>query len=403
MTINQTNENIKVSVIVPMYYCEDFVVDLLDSMCRQDFRDIEIICVVDGSPDNTLKCCEEYAKKDSRISVLYQEHKGAGAARNLGIKHARGEYLMFPDVDDVYADNYISKMYDAIHNNGADIAVCQFYSYDLVLDIKQKLCGFGAIFKPKNKSISTKGIKGLLKRISNIPHIKIFRRKLIEDNQLWFSETPSINDLFFTSTYLACAESIVFIDSHLVTYRKHKNPRSISTSRGENPRDLVYVYRELYAWLKERGLLVKYLKDYYLKWNGDLRNYARYCKDEVFVNSVVSDLINEEPWRDMSDRELRCNTMLFTSFPKHGLKKQRKLLKNNNLSQEKRKAIETRCRFIEQEIYNLERIRTILEQKYGKNMRIKDNYLSYRLAQVRQAGLLYTIEIIYGKLIRRMI
>ena len=85
------------------------------------------------------------------------------------------------------------------------------------------------------------------------------------------------------------------------------------------------------------------------------------------------------------------------------LKKQRKLLKNNNLSEEKRKAIEARCRFIEQEIYNLERIRTILEQEYGKNMRIKDNYLSYRLAQVRQAGLLYTLEIIYGKLIRRMI
>ena len=75
-TENKNTKAVKVSLIVPMYLCEEFVEELLENLCGQDFRDIEIICVVDGSPDDTLKLVKEYSGKDSRIRIFSQEHKG---------------------------------------------------------------------------------------------------------------------------------------------------------------------------------------------------------------------------------------------------------------------------------------------------------------------------------------
>lgn len=80
---------IEVSLIVPMYCCEGYITAFLDNICRQDFQDLEIICVDDGSPDNTLELVMEYAKTDSRIRVFAQERTNAGAARNFGLSKAQ--------------------------------------------------------------------------------------------------------------------------------------------------------------------------------------------------------------------------------------------------------------------------------------------------------------------------
>ena len=84
--------NVKVSVIVPVYNVEKYLKDCLDSVVNQTLEDIEIICVNDGSTDNSLAILEEYAEKDSRIKIITQENKGLGGARNTGLYHANGEY-----------------------------------------------------------------------------------------------------------------------------------------------------------------------------------------------------------------------------------------------------------------------------------------------------------------------
>ena len=103
--------NVAISIIVPVYNAEKYLDRCLNSIYSQTFSDYEIILVNDGSKDNSLSKCYEFAAKDERITVIDKENGGAGSARNAGVKAAKGEYLAFPDVDDwfepeMYADLY---------------------------------------------------------------------------------------------------------------------------------------------------------------------------------------------------------------------------------------------------------------------------------------------------------
>lgn len=97
----------KISVIIPVYNTERYLSECLESVISQTLADIEIICVNDSSTDSSLQILQDYAQKDKRIIVLTQKNKGAGAARNLGLKNAKGEFVAFMDSDDKYPENSI--------------------------------------------------------------------------------------------------------------------------------------------------------------------------------------------------------------------------------------------------------------------------------------------------------
>ncbi|MCK9265911.1 glycosyltransferase [bacterium] len=99
-----------ISIIVPIYNTEAYLRKCLDSLVEQTLKEIEIILVNDGSTDNSGKICDEYAKKDKRIKVIYHENKGVAGARNSGMKVAKGEFLTFVDSDDYVSKEYIGKM-----------------------------------------------------------------------------------------------------------------------------------------------------------------------------------------------------------------------------------------------------------------------------------------------------
>lgn len=121
---------VKVSIIVPVYNVEKYLSKCLESLINQTLKDIEIVCVNDGSTDNSLSILKEYANKDSRIKVIDKQNKGVSVARNLGIEVATGEYLMFVDSDDYLIENACEKALNTIEHNNSDI--CIFGHYDLV-------------------------------------------------------------------------------------------------------------------------------------------------------------------------------------------------------------------------------------------------------------------------------
>ena len=94
-------ENEKVSIIIPVYKVEAYIRECLDSVIRQTYKNLEIILVDDGSPDQCGQICDEYAQEDSRIQVIHKENAGVSAARNTGIDAATGTYMIFADSDDV--------------------------------------------------------------------------------------------------------------------------------------------------------------------------------------------------------------------------------------------------------------------------------------------------------------
>lgn len=116
-------ETIKVSIIMPVYNAEQHIGVAIESALRQSINNLEIICVNDGSDDNSLQIMEKYAKDDSRVICVTTKNQGAGKARNLGISKARGKYIFFLDADDyLYADNVLEKLYRSIEEN--QVLVC---------------------------------------------------------------------------------------------------------------------------------------------------------------------------------------------------------------------------------------------------------------------------------------
>ena len=113
----------KVSVIIPVYNVEQYLSKCLESIINQTLQDIEIICINDGSTDNSLQILEEYAQKDSRIIVINQQNQGVGEARNKGLEIARGDYIWFVDSDDYVERNGLDYVYEKSKENNADI-VC---------------------------------------------------------------------------------------------------------------------------------------------------------------------------------------------------------------------------------------------------------------------------------------
>ena len=120
-------DNVKeglISVIIPVYNVEDYLGRCLDSIIHSSYKKLEIICINDGSSDNSLKILEEYKKIDSRIIVLDQLNKGVSSARNAGLKIAGGEYIAFVDSDDWVHQRYFEYLYKLIKEANVDIALC---------------------------------------------------------------------------------------------------------------------------------------------------------------------------------------------------------------------------------------------------------------------------------------
>ncbi|WP_432700193.1 glycosyltransferase family 2 protein [Kluyvera cryocrescens] len=126
-------KNILVSVIIPMYNVEKFIEKCISSVIKQTYKNIEIILIDDGSPDNSGYIAEKLAKLDSRIFVTRTENNGVSSARNLGIRLSTGKYLVFVDGDDYLAPDYIDYMMTLALNSGAEFVMsrnCRLFPGD---------------------------------------------------------------------------------------------------------------------------------------------------------------------------------------------------------------------------------------------------------------------------------
>ena len=116
----------KVSIIVPCYNVEKYIESCLNSLINQEYKNIEILCIDDGSKDNTKEIIENFLEKDKRIQYFYKENGGLSSARNYGLKYVDGYYCCFIDSDDYVDSTYVSKLVNSIEKNNSKMAVCEF-------------------------------------------------------------------------------------------------------------------------------------------------------------------------------------------------------------------------------------------------------------------------------------
>jgi len=235
--------NIKVSVIIPVYNSEQYLKQCLDSVVNQTLKDIEIIVVNDGSTDNSSQISQEYVSKYKNIKLIDKQNEGCYKARNVGLEIATGEYITFVDSDDYIEHNMYEKMYKKAKSTNVDIICCRYGHY---LKNKLKLIAnfdnsIKLLTKTDNKLI---GAESVILDDSVIWN-KIFKRQLLIEKRIKFhSDCYMADDAFFYIISILNAKSIVYISDILYIHRV-LGKNTITSSYNEQNFDCIKVSQRI--------------------------------------------------------------------------------------------------------------------------------------------------------------
>ena len=262
VTIFFKNEKVKkeenklaISVVIPVYNVEIFLPECLDSILNQTYQNFEIICVDDGSTDNSWEILQRYAKKDNRIKIYRQENKYAGVARNHGLHYAEGEYVLFLDSDDFIEQDMFEKIYMQSKKEQVDICLFGARKFD---NETRKYTNMSWILReeylPEKTPFSAKDYANYIYALTSpCPWSKLFRRDFILENELEFMPLKRTNDLFFVEAALSIAEKITYCKGHYVNYRSNIGT-NLQSNNQETMLDFYTALLQLKFYLVENNL-----------------------------------------------------------------------------------------------------------------------------------------------------
>ena len=289
---------VKVSVIIPVYNAEKYIGECLDSLRRQTLKNIEIICVDDGSKDGTLEILQKYAAEDKRIKVFCQENQYAGAARNFGMDNASGRYMLFLDADDFFDENLLEKTYREAERCQAEVVLFGGQSYDdKSKEIKPMPWLLNTSVLPKEVPFSCRETGGmLLSAFSPAPWTKLFRSDLIRRNRLRFQALQNSNDVFFVFCATCLASKITYLDEKFVYYRRGSGS-SLQSTKKKQPLCFLEAYNSAYKLLNNEGIYQDVKKGFRnTVISGCLYNYESYTGEkekEILLKAFLSDKFTE--------------------------------------------------------------------------------------------------------------
>lgn len=247
-----------ISIVIPVYNVEKYLRECLDSVVGQTYKNLQIILVDDGSTDASGAICDEYAKRDERITVVHQKNQGAGAAKNTGLELVEGEYVSLIDSDDYLSETFYEMMIQSMEQYGADVAQCLFDNCFADCSFQRKYY-FSTIQTRKVK------VKRFLFEMLYDWKYAIFANKVFKAKLLGEARFPvgrKIDDEFFTYKLVCNAKAIVNVNEHLYHYRMRKSSVMNDNSREKLNQDRLDCFKERYAYVKNR--YPSLATDYYL-------------------------------------------------------------------------------------------------------------------------------------------
>lgn len=258
-------EQIKVSVIIPIYNVEKYLRQCLDSVVNQTLKDIEIICVDDGSSDNSLSILSEYEGKYENVKVIKQANAGAGAARNNGMRIAKGEYLLFLDSDDFFEHNMLEEAYNQAKRDDADIAVFnsnQFFEETGEFKDINWVVRYAKI-PPYNPFKHRQMTDNIFKVFVGWAWDKLFKKEFVDAHLLEFQEQRTSNDMLFVFSAVALAERITVLPQELrLAHQRRNNKDSLSNTREKSWQCFYNALTKLKERLVDENLYAEMEQDY---------------------------------------------------------------------------------------------------------------------------------------------
>lgn len=242
--------NSKTSIIIPVYKAEKYLNRCIDSIINQSYKNIEIILVNDGSPDNCPAICDEYAKKDGRIKVIHKENGGVSSARNAGLDVATGKYIQFVDSDDWVEPEYSKSMIKLIEKKHSDLGIC---GYTIVRQNRKiERCTVSQSFE-----INSQNVKSLFNLHCNelliSPVNKIYKLELLRG--LRFNKDISLTeDAIFNYAYLTKCANICVTDALLYTYFNNNESSLTKNFKPTYFKNLKDVYISIIEFYKSFGI-----------------------------------------------------------------------------------------------------------------------------------------------------
>ena len=247
------NNRVKVSVLVPIYNVEQFLPECLDSLVNQTLKEIEIICINDGSKDGSLSIIKKYAKNDKRILIIDKKNSGYGDSMNQGLKKATGEYIGIVESDDFIDLDAFEKLYKIAKHENVEVVKSNFYEYfgdtktDKAVSNLFPVSEVGRVIDPREEH----------QIFYQPPCIwaAIYKRDFLEGNEIRFLPTPgaSYQDTGFNFKVWAMARRVYFVKRAFLHYRQDNSNSSVKDA------GKIYCVKEEYdeieRYLGERGLM----------------------------------------------------------------------------------------------------------------------------------------------------
>ena len=260
-----------VSVIVPVYRVEAYLPRCLDSLCGQTYGHLEIVVVNDGSPDGCGDIMRDYAARDPRLRLIFQDNAGLGAARNAGLAAATGDFVVFVDSDDYVTPDYVSRMVHVARRSGAQVVICNFF---VVLPSGVRV-PFPLMTARRSLTGEQAGQRALdLLSIPTFAWNKLYARELFTEPGIAF---PSIyyEDVATIARVLARAERVAVTHKPLYHYCL-RSSGIVGNFNGRNVRDYLRAVDYVRHFIWDEGL--------WLEWGRTYRGFLRRVETQLVVS-----------------------------------------------------------------------------------------------------------------------
>ena len=303
------NEEIKVSIIIPVYNCEQYLEDCLQSVLTQTLRALEVICVDDGSTDDSYDILEEYKEKDSRIIVIHKENKGTGAARNDGLRLAKGECIGFVDPDDWVKPEMYERLYSLIKEKNLDIAMCMPDGFDEKNRVNAPFPYFiddNFDIIPDDKIFNWRDISPF--KYPMCVWNKLYTKELFDKNNIDFAQGLDFEDHKVIFGALLAAEKIFFVREKLYVYRYNREG-SVLTDNNRRLIDHIEIFNIVEDILKKTDTQTLLREDFLTYKVHNLLYYYSMIKDEFkseyyeqMKKSLQDTNLSEEEYKFLSEK-----------------------------------------------------------------------------------------------------